>query len=245
VDLFRFGREVRALRRRRRWRQVDLGVAAGVSQSEISRIELGQCRATSIDTIRRVAAALDAQVTLRLHWHGEGLDRLLDAAHAGLVERVVQLLRQAGWDVATEVAFSIYGERGSVDVMARHVARRLLLIVEVKAAIGDVQATHATFDRKVRHAHAIARERGWAPWPVARVLVVADDSTSRRRIAEHEATFRSRWPAGSREIRRWISATSTEPVAGVLFLPPARRAGTRTQLRRRLAVRGVADPSGG
>ena len=41
-----------------------------------------------------------------VQWRGGDLDRLLDEAHAGLVERVAQLLRRLGWQVLVEVSYT-------------------------------------------------------------------------------------------------------------------------------------------
>ncbi|MBF8290321.1 MAG: Helix-turn-helix transcriptional regulator [Chloroflexi bacterium] len=111
VDAIRFGRGVRALRRRRNWRQTDLADAAGVSQSAIARVERGGADRVTVRTLDRIAAALGARVAIRLDFNGEALDRLLDADHANLVEKIVATLRAAGWTCATEVTFSIAGER--------------------------------------------------------------------------------------------------------------------------------------
>ena len=100
MDRIRFGRALRALRRRRRWRQVDLGVKAGISQSDVSRIELGQLDAIAIGRLDRLAMAVGARLEVRLLWNGEGLDRLLDADHANLVDSVVRRLKRARWEVA-------------------------------------------------------------------------------------------------------------------------------------------------
>ena len=35
---------------------------------------------------------------------------------------MVQRLRPDGWEVATEVSFNVYGERGSIDILAFHAA---------------------------------------------------------------------------------------------------------------------------
>ena len=51
----------------------------------------------------RAAAALGATVDLRLRWNGEQLDRLLDEAHAHLVELVASSVRphfEAWWSGA-------------------------------------------------------------------------------------------------------------------------------------------------
>ena len=118
MDLVRFGRGIRALRMRRRWRQQDLAAAAGMSRQKVARIELGQGRRTPIGDLERVAEPLGARVDLRLGWNGEALDRLLDGDHARLVELVAAMLRANGWEVAIEVTFWIRGERGSVDILA-------------------------------------------------------------------------------------------------------------------------------
>jgi transcriptional regulator with XRE-family HTH domain len=49
---------VRALRRRRRWRQEDLARACGLSRTTISRIELGNGDLLTVRTLDQVAAAL-------------------------------------------------------------------------------------------------------------------------------------------------------------------------------------------
>lgn len=79
-------RAIRTLRHKHRWRQMDLAVRAGVSRQVISRIERGQLASQSIRTLARLVEALDATADLTVCWHGEQLDRLLDAAHAALVE---------------------------------------------------------------------------------------------------------------------------------------------------------------
>ena len=43
-------------------------------------------------------------------------------------EHVARLLTAAGWEVAPEVSFSIYGERGVIDVLARHPTAGSLLV---------------------------------------------------------------------------------------------------------------------
>jgi transcriptional regulator with XRE-family HTH domain len=53
------GRSIRALRRRRDWRQADLAAAAGVSRSLISLIERGQIDDVRISRLRGIARALE------------------------------------------------------------------------------------------------------------------------------------------------------------------------------------------
>lgn len=227
MDLIRFGRGIRALRLRRRWRQQDLADAAGISRPVVARIEAGD-RSVPVEKLEKAAAGVGARTDLRLLWNGEALDRLLDAAHAGLVDAVVRHLVAAGWEVATEATFWIRGERGSIDILAWHAATRMVLVIEVKSVVPDVQAMLASLDRKVRLALEIARERGWSPVAVGRLLVIGENRTSRRRIDGHAATFASTFPHRSVEVRRWIAAPNAAlPLRGLWFLSGALQVSTR------------------
>src|SRR3954463_10511297 len=146
VDSVRFGRGIRALRIRRGWRQEDLASSVGISQSIVSRVERGFGDRLTGRTLERIGSALGARVVLRLDWNGESLDRLLDAAHACLVEDVVGALDHARWEGVPEATFAVRGERGSVDVLAWHAQTATLLIVEVKLVVPDIQAMLAALD---------------------------------------------------------------------------------------------------
>ena len=250
MDTVRFGLSVRALRRRRGWRQVDLAGRAGVSRTAVSRIERRRADRLTIRMIGNLADALDARLDCRLSWNGEALDRLLDEAHAALVETAVRWLTPLGWEVATEVSFSIRGERGSIDILAFHPATATLLVVEVKSVVPDLQATFVTLDRKTRLASEIARGRGWQPTRLGRLLVVSEDRTARRRVAEHAATFAGAFPARGWTVRRWLRdpaaggrgeihagrpalAGDRGRFSGLLFLPGAPQASARHRVSAR------------
>ena len=220
MDPVRFGLSVRALRRHRRWTQQELGDKCGLTQGAISKIERGLADHFTVQVLARVVAALGARIYFRVLWQGEALDRLLDADHAAIVERVAKYLQARGWEVVPEATFSIYGERGSIDILAFHPATGALLVIEVKSVVPDVQATLAGVDRKARLAEEVARDRGWRVTSVSRWLVVPGDKTSRRRIARHEATFRAALPGRTVEMRRWCSDPSG-PVAGIVFVSPS------------------------
>ncbi len=178
-----------------------------------------------------------------VRWHGEGLDRLLDEAHAGLVELVVGRLQRAGWETQVEVSFNVRGERGSIDVFARRSdSPGLVLIVEVKSVIPDEQAMLHALDRKVRLAPIVGRGLGWEVRRVARLLAVGESRTSRRRIEAHPATYAAAFPMRGRRLSRWLRSPNGEPpgaaqppgtaqpwhhVAGLLFLSAAAGVGVR------------------
>lgn len=237
MDLVRFGRGIRALRIRKRWRQIDLAMAAGVSQTIVAKIELGRGRRVAIESYERVAGALDATVDLLLRWNGEALDRLLDQNHAALVEAVAVMLRASGWEVRTEVSFAIRGERGSVDVLGWDAASRSVLVVEVKSVVPDVQATLFGLDRKSRLGSDIAHSVGWSAGSIGRLLVVNGDRTSRRRIERHVTTFGAALPDRVAAVRRWIRAPGlAQPVRGLMFVTTSRGGITRhRQSRRRVS----------
>jgi transcriptional regulator with XRE-family HTH domain len=206
MDAIRFGRQFRALRVRMNLRQVDVGRIAHVSRAVVSRVDRGLVGNIQIAQLERVAATVGATIDVRLRWNGEQLDRLLDEAHARIVEGVVVLLRASGWEVAVEVSFAIYGERGSIDVLAYHRATGIVLVVEVKSVVPDSQATLHGLDRKARLAAQIAADRGWICRGVARLLVVGDSATSRRRVARLAATYAVALPVRGRDVRRWLRA---------------------------------------
>lgn len=234
MDVIRFGLGLRALRRRRRWTQEQLATKAGVSRSVIWRLERGRADRVAIHTLVGAAAALGARIDIRLLWQGEGLDRLLDAGHADLVERTLALIGSSEWEVATEVSFDVRGERGSIDILAFHAASGTLLVIEVKSVVPDMQAMLHGIDRKARLAPEIGRARGWRIVRVARLLVLPDDRTARRRVTEHQATFRAALPDRTAAVRRWLR-TPDGTLAGILFVSGARQTGTRHRVGGALA----------
>ena len=163
MDAIRFGLQFRGLRVHKELRQQDVGGIAGLSRAVISRIERGLIDNLQVRWLDRAAAALGATIEIRLRWHGEQLDRLLDEAHAAIVDRTVSMLRATGWEVAVEVSFSIWGERGSIDVLAYRPSNRILLAIEVKSVVPDSQATLRDLNRKNRLA-----ARVWLPTGVGR-----------------------------------------------------------------------------
>lgn len=232
VEAVRFGLAIRAVRRERGWTQAELALRARVSQAPVSRAERGSAWQIPVRTLTRIADALGARVAVRLLWQGEALDRLLDAAHAGLVDDAVTILTRHGWEVVPEATFSVFGERGSIDVLAFHPATGALLVIEVKSTVPDMQAMLASIDRKVRLAPRIAAERGWQVRSVSRLLVLPDDRTSRRRVASHAATIDRMMPFRTAAVRRGI-ASPGGAMGGVLFLSPTRRTAPRHRVARR------------
>jgi len=234
MDPVRLGRQTRALRRRRRWRQSDLAISARVSRARVGRLERGHAEELTLATLDAIARALGARLNVTLTWNGEALDRLLDTDHAAIVELVASTLRRLGWEVAAEVSFNIRGEWGSIDVLAFHPSTGVVLVVEVKTAIPDLQAMLFSLDRKTRLALEIAAERGWRGRAVGRILVAADGRTTRRRVAEHATTFDAAFPSRTVDVRRWLHRPDPgRPFSGLWFLANDRSASARQRMRSR------------
>lgn len=221
MDDRRVGRIVREVRIRKHWRQRDLASAAATSPGVISLIEHGRLEQVALPSLRRVGAALDIRIGIDAWWRGGEVDRLLDRAHAALVEHVAGVLRAHGWTVRVEVSFNVFGERGSVDVVGWQPAWGALAIGECKSRIGDVQELHATFGRKVRLVpEVLRRDEGW--------------------VAAHPTTFGTVWPERTRAARRWVRRPVDPPdgagFGAILFVPAGRlgRAGARVVDRVRL-----------
>jgi transcriptional regulator with XRE-family HTH domain len=212
----RLGSAIRLIRQRRRWTQAQLGERAGVSKSTISRIERGHVRSLSVATIQEVAGELDIRVDLVPRWRSGDLDRMLNRRHSNLHELVARWFGDAvpDWVLAPEVSYSIYGERGVIDILAWHPGRRALLIIELKTDIVDVNDLVGSADRRKRLARTIAGERGWDPASVSVWVIVAPSRTNRRRIDSHETMLRAAFPADGRTIRAWLR----NPVGSVAAL---------------------------
>lgn len=233
----RIARIVRALRRRRGWRQLDLGAHAGVSQQAVSLVETRQCRRLAIETLERILSGLEAELELVVRWRGGEIDRILDAGHASLEAGLATALVGDGWLVELEVTYAIGGERGSIDVLAFRPGQAALLVGEIKSDVISAESTLRRHDQKVRLGAEIARLRfGWTAATVSRLLVLPDASTPRRRVRSHAAIFDRAYPVRGHDVRRWLRQPSGQ-LAGVLFLSPTKMVGARRELasRRRIA----------
>lgn len=184
----------------------------------VSRLELRQLDGTSIKALRTVAAALDASVSIDVRWRGEQLDRLMDAGHAALQEQVAGLLTSLGWVVCTEVSFNQFGDRGRCDIVAYHPGSGVMLIVEVKTQLGDLQDALGRLDVKARLGAVIARQLGWqAPVAVVPALVLGESGTGRRLLASHAALF-ARYERRGRAARSWLrSPGQGDTLTGLLW----------------------------
>lgn len=201
----RLGWSLRSIRVKKRWRQEDLAERAGVTRWDVLRIERGRLSSMPLAKIRAVAAALDAHLDSVVRWQGGDLTRLVSARHARMHEIMARHMQaRSDWLVEPEVSFSIYGERGIIDILAWHSTSRIALLIELKTEVVDLNEMLGTLDRKRRLAERVARERGWDPVTVGTWVVVADSRTNRRTIAEHATVIRGKLPTDGRSVETWL-----------------------------------------
>jgi hypothetical protein len=178
-----------------------------LSQQEISILERGHFDAVQVRTVRSVFRGLEAGIEWEIRWRGGAVDRLLDERHAELVGAISELLASDGWEVIPELTYNVFGERGSIDLVAWHAATSTLLIVEVKTELTSIEATIRKHDEKVRLGPDVAVNRlGWRPRSVARLLVLPETRTARRQVERADPVLRRAYPTRGWAMRRWLNA---------------------------------------
>jgi transcriptional regulator with XRE-family HTH domain len=204
---------LRALRRRRGWSQRSLAARLGISKSRMSRWETGTLDGCSISQVEAWATVLNARIVVDLRVDGER--PLTDARHASLQEWLVASLRASGWLAEAEVSFNHFGDRGRVDVLAYHPALRILLVIEIKTRVDDVQDVLGRLDVKRRVGPNLAADRGWTAGTVIPGLVVLEGRTARRRIAYHASLFGT-FNVRGRSAIAWLKAPTQPAPRGIL-----------------------------
>ena len=221
MDDRKVGRAIREMRLRRSWRQADLGAVAGVSRQVVSRVERGLLSRVQVATVRDLVEAVGCRLELHVDSPGHDLDRLLNARHAAMHEIAARLFRTLpGWITAPEVSFSVYGERGVIDILARHEATKSVLVVELKTSVVDINDLLASMDRRARLAPRIAHNRGWPAASVSSWALIADTSTNRRRVGAHAAVLRTAFPSDGRAMHAWLRSPGGR-IAAMSFLSVA------------------------
>ena len=205
---------------RQRFTQVALASRAGVSWRAVSALERGRGEALTLATIVAIVEALGGRFDARIFWNGPELDRLLDAGHAAVASAVKRRLERWGWNVRVEVSFSQYGERGRIDLLAFHPRLRILLVIEIKTELVDVQALLGSLDQKARLGSVAARQFGWRPAMVVPAIVFLEHSATRKRLGSVETLF-DRYSLRGRAAVRWLRTPSAPAPSGLLWFTAA------------------------
>jgi transcriptional regulator with XRE-family HTH domain len=200
--LARLGRAARLARRRRRLTQARLGGLVGLSQSEISRIELGQSGWVSLSTWLALAEVLGlvARFELARDWR----EAPADAGHLAIQEFLLRLARATGRDGTFELLIGSNDLSLSTDVFVRDDRWRRLIIEEAWNTFGDIGSGARSFDRKMAAAREVAIAIGGdRPYSVHGVWVVRATKRNRELLARYPEIFARRFPGSS---TRWVAA---------------------------------------
>lgn len=217
MEDLRFGAAIRAARVRRGLTQRDVARLAGVSDASVSRLERGRFETMSLATIRAIAKVLEVAVELLPRSRAAEVERVVAGAHAALGEAVAAWFGTfAGWVIRPEVGFSNYGDRGVIDLVAWHAARRILVVIELKTELVDINDLLGALDRYARNASVAVAPFGWLPLTVARLLIVGDSDHNRTRVRDHAALFAAALPDRVAAVRRWLREPAGE-LRGLIF----------------------------
>lgn len=191
------GRAIAAARAVRTLSQAELGTIASMSQSAVSRVELGQGDGLSLRAWVRLATVVGLPV--RFEFGRDPLRRPVDAGHLDLQEL---LLRRGAAQRYEEVSTETPTGHGWVDVSWRSAARHLSIVLEAWNVIGDVGSGLRSFVRKVERVQD--REMGQGSGHrVAGCWVVRSNERNRRLLSRYPHVFTTALPGSS---RGWVAA---------------------------------------
>jgi hypothetical protein len=201
----RLGRDVRLARLRRRATQAELGATVGLSQSEVSRLELGFGAGAPIGTWITLGAAL--RIEPRFTFARDPQADVADAGHLAIQELLLRCASAIGAGGRFELRIGRADPAYSVDVFIRDDTRRRLIVEEAWNSIADIGAGARSFHRKLELASELAIAIGGdRPYDVHGVWVVRATRRNRELVARYPAVFARRFPGSS---RRWVEAITT------------------------------------
>ena len=151
-------------------------------------------------------------------------------------DSATEWFRGLGWTVAVEVTYAQYGERGSVDLLASRADLGVCLVVELKTELVSIEDLVRRLDAKSRLGSTIHLDRfGWRPRRAARLVILLEGSTNRRRVSRHVAALDAAFPDRTDGVRAWLRQPEGA-LSGLMFLPPTRpqNAGSRIVSSRRV-----------
>ena len=158
----------------------DAGQAAGISHTQVLRIERGLAPHVDIDVLARLASVHGYELSVNLYPAGPPVR---DKAHLALLGRCKARLHPSiRW--RTEVPVPIPGDRRSADATAT--ARTFDATVEAETRLGDVQAT----ERKLR---AKQRDLG-----TTRAILLVADTRHNRAVLAAVPELHTQFPIGTR-----------------------------------------------
>jgi len=199
------GAAVASLRGSIGWTQKELGARVGMSQSWVCRVERGILVHLTFETAERLLAAMGARLVISVDAPFLGdRQRQREPAHARCSAYAATRLRQAGWEVATEVEIGGDRSRGWIDVLAYHPVTGWLLVIEIKTEIHDLGAIERSLGWYEREAIIAARRLGWRPKGSLGCLLLLETGANDARVAANREPIGVGFPVRARELARLV-----------------------------------------
>jgi transcriptional regulator with XRE-family HTH domain len=190
---------IRDRRRGLRLSQRQVAERAGVSQREVSRLELGQGSNTNVDTWAAVGAALGLQLAAFFE-RAPGASQPHDLEHLRRQDLVIRAAARGGWTGDPESLLDDDGRYPrSIDVLIRRPARREAAVVEVWDLVTDGGAAMRGLEAKV----SATRQRLGPTWHVRGLFVVRGTLRNRSLVGDLRGVFTARFPGPS---TAWLRA---------------------------------------
>lgn len=196
------GREIAAARRSSGVAQRHVALRAGISASQLGRLERGELERPSLDVICRAGRAAGLSASLKLFPDGS---RVRDAGQLALLARFERCLA-ATLRVSREVALPIPGDLRAWDL--RVTDGSATASVEGEVHVSDIQAIQRRIALKQRDDLAAG----------SIILLIADTANNRRVMAAHREALRGQFPLDGGPILRALRAGRVPPASGVLLL---------------------------
>jgi len=230
------GHTVRSLRDTLGWSQRELARRAGTSQAGVCLIENGRVGGLTFESAERLLQAMGARLIVSVDKPFVGdRARQHEPAHARCSAHVASRLRQAGWEVATEVEVGGDRSRGWIDVLAWHPITRWLLVIEIKTEVHDLGAIERALGWYEREAWAAARRRDWHPRRAAGCLLLLATDVNDVRARANRAPLAEGFPRRATELRCLVAGEISVDEASGLQLDRGRWLAMIDPLSRRRA----------
>jgi hypothetical protein len=100
----------------------------------------------------------------------------------------------------------------------------MLLVIELKTELVEINALMGRLDQKRRLAVEVAKDRSSDATAIAAWVVLAEGRSNRRAVATHHTTLRTKFPVDGRTMRAWLSHPH-QRVDALSFLASAQQAG--------------------
>lgn len=219
-----------------------LAVAAGVDQSFLARIESGGARPT-IETLSRLAAALGADLNVRLYPNTGPPIR--DRHQARMIEALLRVLHPR-WHSTLEVAVRSPA-RGIIDLVLHDPVAGIALAVEAQSELRRVEQQLRWSGEK---AASLPSSALWSTIRtreprIGRVLLLRSTRTMRTLVADLEKTFRVAYPADHAAARRALTTPDEPwPGSGIVWVSVDGREAAVLERRPAAARRPGSAPGG-